>query len=38
MMFSVDLYSAKRNTFVLKCFLQFACINLDGSQKEGVTF
>ena len=22
----------------LKCFLQFACTNLDGSQKEGVTF
>ena len=29
---------SKRNTFILKCFLQFTCINLDGSQKEGVTF
>ena len=28
----------KRNTFVLKCFLQFARTNLDGSQKKGVTF
>ena len=24
------------NTFILKCFLEFACTNLDGSQKEGV--
>ena len=28
----------KRNTFILKCFLQFACTNLDGCQKEKVTF
>ena len=28
----------KRNTFTLKCFAQFTCTNLDGSQKEGVTF
>ena len=26
--------SAKRNTFILKCFLQFTCTNLDGSQKD----
>ena len=25
-------------TFILKCFLQFACTNLDGSQKEGDNF
>ena len=25
----------KRNTFILKCFLQFTCTNLDGFQKEG---
>ena len=31
-------YSTKHNTFILKCFLQFACTNLDGSQKEGVNF
>ena len=28
MIFSIDV----------KCFLQFACTNLDGSQKEGITF
>ena len=28
----------KHNTFILKCFLQFTCTNVDGSQKEGVTF
>ena len=28
----------KRNTFILKCFLQFICTNLDGSQKEGDNF
>ena len=28
----------KRNTFILKCFLQFTCTNLDGSQKEGGNF
>ena len=24
----------KRNTFILTCFLQFACTNLDSSQKQ----
>ena len=28
----------KHNTFILKCFLQFTCANLDGSQKEGSNF
>ena len=28
----------KHNTFILKCFLQFACTDLDGSQKEGGNF
>ena len=28
----------KRNTFILKCFLQFTCTSLDGSQKEGGNF
>ena len=28
----------KRNTFILKCFLQFTCTNLDGSQKKGSNF
>ena len=27
----------KGHTFILKYSLQFACTNLDGSQKEGVT-
>ena len=30
MIFSIDLYS----TFILKCFIQFTCTNLDGCQKE----
>ena len=37
MIFSIDLYSMKRNTFILKCFIQFTCTNLDGCQKEGCT-
>ena len=37
MIFSIDLYSTKRNTFILKCFIQFICTNLGGCQKEGVT-
>ena len=32
------MYSTKRNTFILKFFIEFTCTNLDGSQKEGVTF
>ena len=28
----------KHNTFILKCFIQFACTNLDGSQKERGNF
>ena len=28
----------KLNTFILKCFLQFTCTNLDGSQKKGSKF
>ena len=28
----------KHNTSFLKCFIEFTCTNLDGSQKEGVTF
>ena len=31
-------HCTKRNTFILKCFLQFACTNLNGSQKEGGSF
>ena len=38
MIFSIDLYSTKRNTFILKCFIQFTCTNLDSSQKEGGNF
>ena len=38
MMFSIDLVYTKRTTFTLECFLQFACTNLDGSQKEGGNF
>ena len=30
MIFSIDV--------ILKCFIQFACTNLDGLQKEGVIF
>ena len=28
----------KGNTFILKCFIQFTCTNLDGSRKEGGNF
>ena len=28
----------KHNTFILKCFSQFTCTDLDGSQKEGGDF
>ena len=28
----------KRNTFILKCFIQFTSTNLDGFQKEGGNF
>ena len=38
MIFSIDLYSTKRNTFILKCLIQFTCIYLDGCQKEGSNF
>ena len=38
MIFSIDLYSTKRNTFILKCFIQITCTNLEGSQKEGDNF
>ena len=31
-------YSAKRNTFILKCFLQFTYTNLNGCQKERGNF
>ena len=31
-------YSAKRNTFILNCFIQFMCINLDGCQNKGGNF
>ena len=31
-------YSTKRNTFILKCFLQFTCTSLDASQKDGGNF
>ena len=34
----MTLYSTKRNTFILKCFIQCTCTNLDGSQKEGGNF
>ena len=34
----VTILSTKRNTYILKCFLQFGCTNLDGSQKEGGNF
>ena len=37
-MFSIDLVYTKRNTLILKCFLQFACTNLVGSQKKGVNY
>ena len=31
-------YSAKHNTFILNCFIQFICTNLNGSQKEEGNF
>ena len=34
MIFSIDSYGMKCNTFILKRFLQFTCTNSDGSQKE----
>ena len=36
--FLIDLYSTKCNSFILKCFIQLACTNLGGSQKEGSNF
>ena len=38
MIFSIDFVWYKCNTFILRCFLQFTCTNLDGSQKEGGNF
>ena len=38
MIFSIDLYSTKHNTFILNCFIQFTCTNLDGCQKEEGNF
>ena len=38
MIFSIDFYSTKRNTFILKCFIQFTCSNLDDCQKEEGNF
>ena len=38
MIFSIDLYSTKRNTFILAYFIQFTCTNLDGCQKEEGNF
>ena len=38
MIFSIDLYSTKRNTFIFKYFIQFTCTNLDGCQKEWGNF
>ena len=35
MIFSIN---TKCNSFILKCFIQFACTNLDGSQKKGINF
>ena len=47
MIFSIDLYSTNYNSFILKCFIQFACTSLDAErggdnflnlrQKEGGT-
>ena len=34
MVFSVDLVQYETYTFILKCFLQFTCTNLDRCQKE----
>ena len=38
MIFSIDLCSTKRNTFILKCFIKFTCTNLDGCQREWGNF
>ena len=38
MICSIDLYSMKRKTFILKYFIQFTSTNLDGRQKEGGNF
>ena len=38
MVFSIDFYSLKRNTFNLKCFIQFTCTSLDACQKENCNF
>ena len=38
MILSINLGQYETNTFILKCFLQFTCTNLDGSQKKGVAF
>ena len=38
MIFLIDLYSTKHNTFILKCFSQITCTNMDGSRKEGGNF
>ena len=35
---SIVLYRTKRNTFNLKCFIQFTCTNSDGCHKEGDNF
>ena len=33
-----DILSTTRNTLILRYFIQFACTNLNGSQKEWVNF
>ena len=38
MIFSIDLYGTKRNTLILRCFIQFTCTNLYDCQKEGGDF
>ena len=42
MIFAIDVIDVNRrikcNSFLLSCFLQFACTNLDGCQKEGANF
>ena len=35
MIFSIDFYSTNYNSFILKCFIQFACTSLDAFQKGG---
>ena len=35
---SIDFYSTKSNTLILKCFMQFTYTILDGWQNEGITF